>query len=493
MKLEQLLKEAGVTDGTGPCRCEVQGVVCDSRAVRPGYVFVAISGSHRDGWTFAEDAVERGAVALVGEHPQGRWPNIYRATVADARLSAGRLASVFHGRPSDQLTLAGITGTNGKTTTAYMLRDMLRAAGHDPGLISTVAYEIGPRSIPASRTTPEAPLLQSMLAQMTAMGCRSAVMEVSSHALDQKRVEGIDFDVGVFTNLTHDHLDYHENMDKYFEAKTQLFLSLGGKPNATAVVNRDDPWGRRLESLPGLSCPVLTYGVEQSADVKAEAVNLESTGSTFTLHTPWGRSDISMELLGRFNISNALAAVAAAGVLGLDLQSSAAALASVSRVPGRLEEIRAGAGFQVFVDYAHTDDALEHVLTTLREITPQRLLVVFGCGGNRDAGKRPSMGAVAGRLADHSILTSDNPRGEDPADILAQIRAGLGPSDSYEVIEDRRTAIREALRTAGEGDVILIAGKGHENFQEFADKTVAFDDRQVVKECLGEIERHGST
>jgi len=487
MKLEELLKSLDILETSGPGRGEVSAVACDSRSIRPGGVFVAIPGSRRDGWSYADDAVARGAIALVTEHSPGRRPEICQVRVADARLAAGRLAAAFHGRPAAKLTVAGITGTNGKTTTAYMLRDILRQSGREPGLISTVAYEIGTRSIPAGRTTPEAPALQAMLAEMTAVGCRSAVMEVSSHALDQKRTEGIDFDAAVFTNLTRDHLDYHHDMETYFRAKSRLFLELGhGKAGATALINRDDPWGRRMAELDGLQCGVLTYGIEGSADIRAENVKLESSGSAFEVVTPWGRAKMTIGLLGRYNISNALAATAAAGALGVGPGVSAEALFSVSRVPGRLEEVHNRRGFQVFVDYAHTDDALERVLTTLREITPQRLLVVFGCGGNRDASKRPSMGAVASRLADYSILTSDNPRGEDPAAILAQIRRGFGDNDKYEVIENRRSAIRQALGTAREGDVVVIAGKGHENFQEFADKTIAFDDRQVVMEYLDE-------
>jgi len=492
MKLQDLLKDVESLESRGSCRGEVKGVVCDSRRVRPGYVFVAIHGSHRDGWAYCEDSVSRGAIALVSEHTHGRWVDVCQVRVADARVAAGRLAAAFHGRPAAKLTMAGITGTNGKTTTAYILRDILRKSGSEPGLISTVAYEIGVRSIPATRTTPEAPALQALMAEMVAAGCRSAVMEVSSHALDQKRTEGIDFDAAVFTNLTRDHLDYHQDMEDYFEAKSRLFLSLGrGKAGATAVINRDDPWGRRMESLDGLDCRVVTYGIEQAADVKAENVRLEPGGSAFDVLTPWGRAGLSIGLLGRYNVSNALAAIAAAGALGIDPAVSVQALASVSRVPGRLEEVHTREGFQVFVDYAHTDDALEHVLTTLREITPQRLLVVFGCGGNRDASKRPLMGAVASRLADHSILTSDNPRGEEPAAILAQVSEGFGAGADYEVIEDRRTAIRRAIAVARKGDVVVIAGKGHENFQEFADKTIAFDDRQVVRECLAERAAHG--
>jgi UDP-N-acetylmuramoyl-L-alanyl-D-glutamate--2,6-diaminopimelate ligase len=351
--------------------------------------------------------------------------------------------------------------------------------------VSTVEYEIGPRSIPAGQTTPDAPALQSMLAKMVEAGCRSAVMEVSSHALVQKRTAGIDYDVAVFTNLTHDHLDYHRTMEEYFEAKALLFRGLGmADKDATAVINVDDPWGQRLLALSDVTATMLSYGVDADADVTATDVALTPEGSRFRVRTPWGEAALALRLLGRFNVSNALAALAACGSLGVPLDRIVPVLSEIALVRGRLEEVDTGKGFQVFVDYAHTDDALEHVLKTLREITRGRLIVVFGCGGNRDKTKRAAMGRAASRFADHSIITSDNPRNEEPAAIISDIRQGFNGSAECGVIEDRRQAIAWALHLAREGDVVLVAGKGHEAFQEFANKTVPFDDRQVVREMV---------
>lgn len=490
MKLEALIKEIQPATVTGPTNGEALGVVCDSRHVRPGYVFVAIAGWNQDGWSFVNEAIERGAVAVVSEHEEklrNQKQGVCFIRVEDSRRSMGEMACIFNNRPSNQLQLIGITGTNGKTTTSYMIRDILRADGRNPGLISTVAYEIGARVIPAERTTPESPLLQSILAQMVHAGCKSAVMEVSSHALVQKRTTGIDYDVGVFTNLTRDHLDYHGTMEQYFEAKALLFRELGKcEKNMVAVINVNDPWGRRLSQMDDMQADVLTYSLMDppQAMVRAEDIELTSSGSAFRVLTPWGDAKIQTRLLGRFNISNALAAIASCGALGINLDVMASVLSKIVCVPGRLEEIETRKGFQVFVDYAHTDDALEHVLTTLREIANKRLIVVFGCGGNRDKTKRPAMGSVAARLADYSILTTDNPRKEDPSEIIAQIRDGFDSADNFEIVEDRAEAIKRSLAMAGRGDVVLIAGKGHENFQEFANTTIPFDDRQVVRASL---------
>jgi UDP-N-acetylmuramoyl-L-alanyl-D-glutamate--2,6-diaminopimelate ligase len=402
--------------------------------------------------------------------------------VADARVAVAELACAFYQRPSSRLQMFGVTGTNGKTTTTYMIRDILRADGREPGLIGTVEYQIGARVIPASRTTPDAPTLQSLLAQMVGAGCRSAVMEISSHALHQHRTHGTAYDVGVFTNLTREHLDYHETLEKYFDAKALLFQSLGRmEKHAVAVVNIDDPWGQKLAQMKDLQADILTYGVSADAMVRAQEIDVTPQGTRFRARTPWDGLRIETRLLGRFNVSNALAAIAACGATGTRLDLMEATLSAMSPVPGRLEEIRTTRGFSAFVDYAHTDDALEHVLTTLRELTARRLIVVFGCGGNRDRSKRPAMGQVAARLADYSILTSDNPRREDPAAILQQIREGFGTSTQFETIENRGDAIRRAMEMAGEGDVVLVAGKGHESFQEFANTTLPFDDREVVR------------
>lgn len=486
MKLSSLLSEVETLAVAGNAHCEVAGVASDSRQVRPGFVFVAVPGAALDGRAYADDAVARGAVAVVAQgEPAGRGAPC-SVSVADARRAVAQLAAAFHGQPARRLQMVGITGTNGKTTTAYMVRECLRRAGRAPGLITTVEYVVGARAIPAARTTPDPVMLQSLLAQMVAAGCRAAVMEVSSHSLVQQRVAGIDYDVGVFTNLTRDHLDYHHTLEEYFRAKALLFTGLGaGARPAAAVLNWDDPWGRRLAQMPELRAERLTYGTGAGAVVQAEGIALSGAGSRFTARTPWGSVPVRLALLGRHNISNALAALAAGGALGLAPEALAEALAGVSLVPGRLEEIPHRHGFQVFVDYAHTDDALEHALATLRELTAGRLIAVFGCGGNRDTTKRPAMGAAAARLADYSVLTSDNPRKEDPAAILAQIRAGFGAATNFEVEPDRAKAIERALALARKGDVVLIAGKGHETFQEFANTTIPFDDRQVARKALG--------
>jgi len=397
-----------------------------------------------------------------------------------------QVARVFYHNPSDRLKVVGITGTNGKTTTAFMIKNIFDMAGLKAGMIGTVEYIIGRRVIPATRTTPESVDLQHMLDQMLTADCRGAVMEVSSHALVQKRVLGIDFDAAVFTNLTHDHLDYHQTMEKYFQAKTLLFKSLrqsAKKP--VAVVNIDDSYGRQLASLPEVKAGVITYGLQEQAAVRVSNLQLTAQGSSFDVLSPWGGAKISLHLLGRYNVSNALAAIGACGALGIKLSLIADVLQQMTCVPGRLEEIQTTAGFQVFVDYAHTEDALRNVLTTLREVTTGRLIVVFGCGGNRDVKKRPLMGAVAEQMADYAILTSDNPRREEPGLIISQILNGFKTREKVDVIPDRYEAIARALFIAEKGDVVLIAGKGHENYQEFVNTIIPFDDRQVVRECLG--------
>ena len=455
------------------------------RSVRPDHLFVALRGTREDGAKYVEDAIRRGAVAIVSEHNDWARRDITHIRVEDARRAVAEIACAFHDHPSAQLEMIGVTGTNGKTTTTFMIRDILRAAGRNPGMIGTVMYEMGARCIPANRTTPEAPDLQSMLAQMVAAGCSSAVMEVSSHALEQKRVWGIDFDVGVFTNLTRDHLDYHVTMERYFGAKTLLFRGLGQmEKRAAAVINLDDAWGQQLANTGGGWSSLVTYGMHPGALVRAVNVELGPQGSTFTIDSPWGVVDVRLGLMGRYNVSNALAAFAACATRGLRPDFIAGVLEGFQSAPGRLERIPNARDLQVYVDYAHTDDALSNVLTTLREVAPRKLIVVFGCGGDRDRSKRPRMGGVAGLLADFTVLTSDNPRSEDPCDILDQIAEGMPGGARYERIPDREAAIARALEVARPGDVVLIAGKGHENYQEFARTVIPFDDREVARRLL---------
>jgi UDP-N-acetylmuramoyl-L-alanyl-D-glutamate--2,6-diaminopimelate ligase len=485
MRIESILQVIQPMTVKGPRQADIRGIACDSRQVRSDYLFVALRGTREDGAKYVEDAIQRGATAIVSEHNDWARRDITHIRVEDARRAVAEIACAFHDHPSAQLEMIGVTGTNGKTTTTFMIRDILRAAGRKPGLIGTVMYEMGARCIPANRTTPEAPDLQSMLAQMVTAGCSSTVMEVSSHALEQKRVWGIDFDVGVFTNLTRDHLDYHVTMERYFGAKTLLFRGLGQmEKRAAAVINLDDAWGQQLANTGGGWSSLVTYGFHPGALVRAVNVELGPQGSSFTIESPWGSIDVRLGLMGRYNVSNALAAFAACATRGLRPDFIAGVLAQFHSAPGRLEPIRNRRGLQVYVDYAHTDDALSNVLTTLREVAPRRLVVVFGCGGDRDRSKRPRMGGVAGLLADFTILTSDNPRSEDPGDILREIAGGMPEGARFETIPEREAAIARALEIARDGDVVLIAGKGHENYQEFARTVIPFDDREVARRLL---------
>jgi len=467
---------------TGNRKVQIESVCTDSRQVRAGALFAALPGTREDGWRYVEDALKRGAVAVISPHVVPRLAgHACHLQVRDAAAAAGRAAALVNGYPSDRLTMIAVTGTNGKTTVACLIRDILKAGGYATGLIGTIQYEIGSRAIPASRTTPDAATVQPMLRQMVEIGCTHCVMEVSSHAIVQQRIAGIAFDYAVFTNLTRDHLDYHKTMEGYYAAKASLFRAL--PPSACAVVNGDDDWGCTLlgEALPA---QVLCYRLEGAADLTLEDPVLSASGATFTAHTPWGSTAMQMPLLGRFNLYNALAAIGVCGHIGVPLETIAGALDDCPGAPGRLEPVATGRDFHVFVDYAHTDDALRNVLTALRELTRGRLSVVFGCGGDRDASKRPAMGRVAAALADRVIITSDNPRHEEPESIIRDILAGIEDAGPIACIPSRAAAIAQAVREARDGDVVLIAGKGHERVQEFADRTVPFDDRQQVREAL---------
>jgi UDP-N-acetylmuramoyl-L-alanyl-D-glutamate--2,6-diaminopimelate ligase len=395
-------------------------------------------------------------------------------------------SAAFYQHPSSKLKLIGVTGTNGKTTVAFMVKHILERAGLKTGLIGTVRYEIGDRVFPAQRTTPEALEVQQMLAQMLRAGCQACVMEVSSHALDQKRVWEVDFDVGIFTNLTRDHLDFHGDMENYFAAKKLLFQALEkGTKRSGVVINIDDAFGARLDRETKAEVQ-LTYGLGEAARIRATGIQLSANATSMTVEMPEGRFSCRLPLIGRHNVYNALAAVGAGVALEVGLPVIQQALSTVEPVPGRLESIPSSLPFGVYVDYAHTDDALCNVLTTLREITPGRLLLTFGCGGNRDKGKRARMGKAAAELADFTLITSDNPRNESPATIAEQIVEGYRSvrPDQFRVELDRRRAIDEIIRMAQPSDSVLIAGKGHETYQEFEDTVVPFDDRIYARESL---------
>jgi UDP-N-acetylmuramoyl-L-alanyl-D-glutamate--2,6-diaminopimelate ligase len=384
----------------------------------------------------------------------------------------------------------GVTGTNGKTTTTYLIDAALRAAGKTVGLLGTVQYRIGDRLAEAVRTTPEASDLQALFKEMVDAGCRHAVLEVSSHSLELKRVHGCAFKVAVFTNLTRDHLDFHGDMETYFQAKRKLFSDYL-RPDGRAVVNADDD--RSPDLVAASRAPVWTYGIERPADFKAEAITLSLEGTAFRITSPVGAFEVKSPLVGRFNVQNLLAAFAAAVALGVDVPTALRGLSSVPGVPGRLERVPGAPGITVIVDYAHTDDALKNLLETVRELQPSRLITVFGCGGDRDRTKRPLMGAVASRLSDVVIVTSDNPRSEPPEAILEEIQRGMngGRKAERHAIVDRREAIARALEMARPGDAVVIAGKGHETYQVLRDRTIPFDDRQVARDVLSRLAVRG--
>jgi len=487
MLLKQIVGSLPEASVEGPLDREITGLTFDSRRVGPGMVFVAIPGQNSDGHDFIPSAVERGAAAVICDRLRPVTAKVTRIRVPDVREAMACAARSFYEHPSARLKVIGVTGTNGKTTVAFMVKAILEAAGWKSGLIGTVRYEIGDRVIPAQRTTPESLEVHQLMAQMLRSGCESCVMEVSSHALDQKRVLGVEFDVAIFTNLTRDHLDYHGTMENYFAAKRKLFnRTAKGSKKGAAVINIDDAYGARLAGDENGLEVQLTYGLGETARLRATKIELSPDGSRFVVETAGRKFAVRLPLIGRHNIYNALAAVGAGLALEVDVVKIQAALNSLPPVPGRLEGVRCGQPFNVFVDYAHTDDALKNVLTTLRESARGRILLAFGCGGSRDTGKRAKMGRIAAELADQVVITSDNPRREDPARIAAAIEEGFRAvrTNGYVVELDRRRAIEQIMEMAQPGDTVLLAGKGHETYQEFEDTVVPFDDRVHAQEAL---------
>lgn len=477
----------------GSANLEIVGMTHDSRSVAPGSLFFALPSvtpgraeeEAAGGGRFILQAVERGASAVVTSGDI-EVPRVTMVRVQDPRAALADAAATFYGHPSLQLQTAGVTGTNGKTTVTFLLKHLLDVAERPCGLIGTVRYIVGPRELPAARTTPECDDVQRLLREMRAVNCRAAVMEVSSHALDQGRVRHVEFDAAIYTNLTQDHLDYHGTMDAYFAAKERLFTQTAGQKHkrGRAVINIDDRYGRRLlDRLEG-KMEVITYGMASGAMFRAIDQRTDLHGTQYTLEANGKSYLVRLPLFGVFNVYNSLAALAAMHVLGHDVRKSVAALKDAPQVPGRLEMVPGSKSFKVFVDYAHTPDALENVLRTLRSLQPTRLITVFGCGGDRDRAKRAPMGRAAGEASDWCVVTSDNPRSEDPETICREVTAGLN-GHPHEVVLDRRAAIRRAVAMAQAGDIVLIAGKGHEDYQEFADRKVPFDD---VSEAVSAIQ-----
>jgi UDP-N-acetylmuramoyl-L-alanyl-D-glutamate--2,6-diaminopimelate ligase len=453
--------------------------------VVPGSLFFALPGLRTDGAIFIDEAINRGAVAVVTQKPVTRpHGRVTVIQVADARATLARVAQRYYRFPDRELEVIGVTGTNGKTTVTHLVKHLLNG-DERIGLIGTVNYDLGARTVPSYKTTPESLDIFGMLAQMREAGCRRAVMEVSSHGIDQQRVRGLQFGVVVFTNLTRDHLDYHKSLDAYFEVKARLFTGGTGPLPRAAGINLDDPCGPQLLARLPPAVKVITFGENPAADVRAEAISLEFRRSVFRLVWPGGAAAVESPLIGRYNVSNLLAALATSHALGRDLAALLPKLRTFRNVAGRMERIEEGQAFNVLVDYAHTDDALHNALGMLRAVTPGRLLVVFGCGGNRDRTKRPLMTRAVQELADGAWATADNPRSEPLAQIFADMRQGVTAPDRIAFIDERRRAISLALDAARPGDCLLIAGKGHESYQEFADTVIPFDDRQVVRELIG--------
>ena len=471
---------------TGEPAVEVTGLSYDSRRARPGDLFFCVPGGTADGHLFAEQALEAGATALVVERELDVAAPQLRVT--SVRSAMPLLAAAALGNPADELLMLGVTGTNGKTTTAFLLESILSADSRRTGLIGTIETRVAGEIRPGVRTTPESLDLQMLLAEMRDAGVSAAAMEVTSHALVLNRVDGIRFSAAAFTNLTQDHLDFHKDMEDYYLAKRELFTPQRLERGA---VNVDDVYGQRLAEE--AQVPMLTFGTSEGADVRATEVDLRADGSTFRVSTPKGEVVIETSLVGPFNVSNCLAAVACAQQAGIGLDAIESGIRSLAAVPGRFESVRQGQPFAVVVDYAHTPDSLDNVLTAAKKLAAARggrVICAFGCGGDRDKGKRPLMGMVVARLADVVIVTSDNPRSEDPESILGQILEGVTverPEGADAVLVDRREAIERAIGTAEDDDVVVIAGKGHETGQQFADRTIPFDDRSVVREVLADM------
>ncbi len=505
MKLTRFLEALPVVRSFGPEDAIVDSIHYDSRTVKPGGLFVAIQGHRLNGHAYIEEAIERGAVAVLTEHEWSGRSSISVVQVENARVALAAVSSAFYGKPDRELCMIGITGTNGKTTTAFLIESMLNAAGLEVGVIGTINYRFGGQSFTNPVTTPESLDLMRLLRQMTDSGSTHVVLEVSSHGLDLHRVAHCEFDVGVFTNLSRDHLDYHRDMETYWRCKKGLCtgrLGIGSKrAQAAAVINWDDPRGKELYAE--VSVPCLRVGLSDECEIRAQNISLTMNSTSGSIQTPEGDFDFTSSLVGTHNVYNILTATGVATALGLPLGTIQKGIETLKEVPGRLESVANDLGLAVFVDYAHTPDALENVLTILRGLTSGRVITIFGCGGDRDREKRPMMGEAAGRLSDLVVLTSDNPRTEKPEEILADVVQGTAAVQThqyeshelgmgfeipgYVIVPDRRHAIALGLGAARAGDTVVIAGKGHETYQILGETTLPFDDRVEAKQVLEKL------
>jgi UDP-N-acetylmuramoyl-L-alanyl-D-glutamate--2,6-diaminopimelate ligase len=486
MQLQELTAQFDDVSTKGDLRIEVAEIRYDSRQVGPGDLFVALKGEKTDGARFINDAISRGAVAIASDHDIEIPPGCVRILAPDARAFLAAAARILYRDPAAGMKLVAITGTNGKTTTSYLVSAIQSRAGFRACIIGTLGMHIGAQAFASAHTTPEASDLTAFLHKASLEGCTHGAVEVSSHALVQKRVHGTHFEVGVFTNLTPEHLDFHVDMESYYAAKRLLFTSEGANNLQSAVINLDDPYGRRLARES--SMPARGYGFAADADYRVLESRTGIGGTHLRMAIPNGEITIDTPLVGRPNIYNIMAATGAALELGIAPEAIRSGIESLAGVPGRLEPVRAGQEFAIFVDYAHTPDALEKLLETVRPLAAGRVIVIFGCGGDRDRKKRPMMGEIATRLSDATFATSDNPRSEDPLAILAEIEPGLRSGGApYHIVPDRREAIRAALALAGKGDVVVIAGKGHEDYQILGSRRIWFDDRAIAHELMSQM------
>lgn len=487
MLLKELLRGVPHIQTEGPLAIEVNGLSYDSRKVVPGDLFFCLPGTQTDGHAFAREALARGASALVVSSGDQEFPGTTLIKTAEPRRILSRLAARYYGYPSRALRLIGVTGTNGKTTTTHLINRLLAAGTRqDTGLIGTIGYYLGPCRLPVEATTPEAPVIHRLLNTMREKGMKHCTMEVSSHALALNRVDQLEFSCAVLTNITEDHLDFHKDSQSYLAAKARLFRNLPKKTGTYAVINLDDPRASYMQKI--TRAEVVTYGVKKEAQVRAVDIRIRSSGLSFTALTPFGPLKIRMSLTGLFSVYNALAATTVGLKEGISPALIEKELEKVEGIPGRLEKVDLGQDFGLLVDYAHTPDGLENLLSTVREFCPGRLIAVFGCGGERDRSKRPLMGAIALKYSHHAIITNDNPRGEPEDQILTDILKGITKEDEgrYSIILDREGAIRAAIGRARPGDMVVIAGKGHETYQIFKDRTIDFDDREMARKYLGE-------
>ncbi|WP_221252478.1 UDP-N-acetylmuramoyl-L-alanyl-D-glutamate--2,6-diaminopimelate ligase [Desulfuromonas versatilis] len=504
MKVSTFLQKLSPLRIEGPPEAEISGLFYDSRSVFPGGAFFALRGAAVDGHRFIGDAVARGARVVVLEETHPVPQDVTMVLVENSRRAMALFAQEFFGDPTRGIPVVGVTGTNGKTTVTYLVESILKVAGMHPAVLGTVNYRFGERQLPAMHTTPESVDLLRTLAEFRAQGADALVMEASSHALEQQRTAGVRFEVGVFTNLTPEHLDYHGEMEAYFASKRKLFEKLEAGTAGKAVINIDDPYGARLAGE--LDHP-LTCGTVAGAQIRARDVRMSLEGIEASVETPRGSFQLRSPLVGLYNLQNLLCAAGAGLALGIALDQVAQGLCRASQVPGRLERIANQVGALVLVDYAHTRDALENVLVTLRELSPRRLITVFGCGGDRDRTKRPAMGEVAARLSDLVVVTSDNPRNEDPLAIIEEIRGGVQrviPAEcsrqetftpegkKYLVVADRRSAIELAVEVLQAGDLLVVAGKGHEDYQILGRERIHFDDREELRRALALREAEAS-